>query len=175
MNVLFYALFNFIVYSFLGWVLENTYCIYSKNRLQEDYFLMGPMKPMYGIAMTILILYNDVLKFAFPILAVLCFVVPTTVEYISGHIMKRLFNKTYWDYSDLKYNLFGYIYPRTSIIWFLLSLAAIYYMQPTVRGFYLSNDWYWDIVTVVIMIFFAMDFTVTIKGLLKGDTLQDNK
>lgn len=174
MNIFFYALFNFIVYSFLGWVLENTYSIYAKNSLQEDYFLMGPLKPMYGIAMAILILYNEILKFPFPILAVLCFIIPSTVEYISGHIMKKIFNKVYWDYSDLKYNLFGYVYLRTSAIWFSLSLVAIYYMQPTVRGFYESNAWYWDVVTFVIMIFFAMDFTVTVKGLLKGQSVKEN-
>lgn len=43
-------LFYFTVYSFLGWVLEGSYNLYSTGTFRKEGFLKGPFKPMYGCA-----------------------------------------------------------------------------------------------------------------------------
>lgn len=40
---------NFLVYSFLGWLLEGWYNRLVTGHFQKPNFLHGPFKPMYGI------------------------------------------------------------------------------------------------------------------------------
>jgi uncharacterized membrane protein len=53
-------------------------------------------------------------------------VIVTVIELIAGAILNILLKLKIWDYSNLKFNLFGQISLRTSIIWFFLALPAIY-------------------------------------------------
>ena len=55
MSWLSYICFIFVLYSFLGWVLEEIYCFIVTGHFKEDGFLNGPFKPMYGFAMAIII------------------------------------------------------------------------------------------------------------------------
>ena len=91
MNVLFYLSFNFIIYSFIGWIIEETYSFTITGKFKKDGFLNGPFKPMYGIAITFLILCNEILDINGIPLILLCFLIPTTVEYISGCTLKAYF------------------------------------------------------------------------------------
>ena len=52
-------LYNFFVYGFIGWIIENIFSYYIHGHFQKDGFLKGPFKPMYAIAMAwILELYK---------------------------------------------------------------------------------------------------------------------
>ncbi len=42
MNLINYTLFNFIVYSFIGWIIEEVYCFCITGKFKEDGFLIGP-------------------------------------------------------------------------------------------------------------------------------------
>ena len=94
MNWLFYLCFMFVLYSFLGWVLEEVYCYIIRGRFKDDGFLYGPFKPMYGTAMTILIFLRNIVKVNDVLLIIMCFIVPTVIEYITGIIMKIRFKKS---------------------------------------------------------------------------------
>lgn len=136
MGFIIYLIFNFILYSFCGWGIEEAYSFFTTGELKRDGFLNGPFKPMYGIAFTYLILCNEVLEIHGLPLIILCFLIPTTVEYISGSTLKYIFDESYWDYSDFKYNLHGFITIKFSIYWTGLSYIGIHFFQPAVYGFY---------------------------------------
>lgn len=126
MNVVFYLVFNFMFYSFIGWILEEGYSFSTTKKFQEDGFLIGPFKPMYGMAVMFLIICNELLEISVIPLILLCFLIPTTVEYISGYILKHSFNKVYWIILNL-----GIIFMDLShldslyIGWYLALLAFI--------------------------------------------------
>lgn len=130
MELIVYTLINFIFYSFIGWVIEMLYHFSIHKNFKKTGFLKGPYKPMYGVAFTILILCKEVLKVNIIAMSVLCFIVPSLVEYISGYLLKRAFHEVYWDYSNLKYNISGIITLRFSIYWWILSLIGIYIVHP---------------------------------------------
>ena len=44
-------LYNFFIYGFIGWIIENIFSYYIHGHFQKDGFLKGPFKPMYAIAM----------------------------------------------------------------------------------------------------------------------------
>ena len=54
--------FYFIMYSFLGWMIEGFFNLSTKGHFIKPNFLLLPVKPMYGIAATLLILIKDVIK-----------------------------------------------------------------------------------------------------------------
>jgi len=163
MNWLIYLTFNFILYSFLGWCLEEGYLYFKTGHFKTDGFLRGTFKPMYGFAISILIYIYSVLKVE-GLLLVLCFiVVPTAVEYISGYGLKRLFYKEYWNYKSFKSNFQGIICLRFSVYWSLLTGLVIVTMQPAVEIIYLKFMNFIGFLTLIFMIYILVDFLITLK------------
>jgi uncharacterized membrane protein len=167
MRVLFYLLFNFIIYSFIGWIIEEAYSFAVTGRFNKEGFLVGPFKPMYGIAFTILIFYNEILEIDRISLVLLCFLIPTTVEYISGYMLKHIFHKVYWDYSQFKYNINGFVTLRFSLYWMLLSLVGLYFLQGVVYNLYIQKEQFFNLIGVGGFTVFLLDLYATLKNYTK--------
>jgi len=168
MNIVFYSLLNFIFYSFIGWIIEEVYSFTVTGRFKKEGFLKGPFKPMYGIAFTILILYNQILDINGIPLILLCFLIPTTVEYISGYMLKHIFNKIYWDYSNLKYNIHGFVTLKFSLYWTLLSFIGVYFLQPSVYNIYKESEKVLIIIVCFFSLILAIDFLLTLQHFKKN-------
>ena len=165
MSWLSYILFIFILYSFLGWVLEEIYCFIVTGRFKEDGFLNGPFKPMYGFAMAIIIYISEFTMISNTLLWTLFFIVPTTVEYISGYLMKKVLNKMYWDYSDHKFNIDGFVCLRFSLYWIFLTTFVVYILQPLVSIMFYN---YFDFISNISPLFIGyilIDFVMTTSSL----------
>ncbi|MBM6860786.1 putative ABC transporter permease, partial [Clostridium saudiense] len=121
-------------------------------------------KPMYAIAMSILVLCSKVDNIDNYTLITLCLIIPTFVELITGLIMRVYFKKDYWDYSDLKYNYKGIICLEFSLIWTVLSLIGVKYIQVyLIDAFYLNIKEYWNGVWYLFVLALAIDSMKTIK------------
>ena len=154
-------LFNFFVYGFIGWIIENIFCYYIHGHFQRDGFLKGPFKPMYAIAMPLIIeLYNVVHNLIF--LFIISLIIPTFIEYITGFIMRKYFKKDYWDYTKEKYNYQGIICLRFSIIWIVLSIIDVKVIQPyfIYRIFNLIN-WIWPSLSILFIVALCIDEILT--------------
>lgn len=163
-----YLIFNFILYSFLGWGIEEAYSFMVTGELKKEGFLNGPFKPMYGIAFTYLIFCNEMLGIDGGALTILCFLIPTTVEYISGSALKYIFDESYWDYSNFKYNLHGFITIKFSIYWTLLSYIGIYFLQPAVYVFYKKYEENLLMGIFLFLIVLIIDLFLTLKNFKEG-------
>lgn len=168
MKIMFYLLFNFILYCFLGWVIEEIYSFTITGEFKKDGFLKGPFKPMYGIAVTYLIFCKEILEIRGIPLILLCFLIPTTVEYISGSALKYIFNESYWDYSNFKYNLHGFITLKFSLYWTLLSYVGIYFLQSAVYIFYKTYEKNLLIGIALFFIMILMDLFSTLQNFKEG-------
>lgn len=155
-------LYNFFIYGFIGWIIENIFCYYVNGHFQYDGFLKGPFKPMYAIAMAwILELYKYVPNIIF--LAIISLIIPTSVEYITGLIMRKFFNKDYWDYSKEKYNYEGLICLRFSAIWVILSIIDVKIIQPYfIYKIYSLINGVWPILLVLLLIALGVDEVLTL-------------
>lgn len=109
-------LFYFTVYSFLGWVLEGSYNLYSAGTFRKEGFLKGPFKPMYGCA-PLLLLTGQGIGLPLPVFLMLALIVPSAVEFVSGWLLKGIFRKQWWDYSGMPYQLQGHICLKFSLYW----------------------------------------------------------
>lgn len=164
-------LYNFFAYGFIGWIIENVFSYYIHGHFQKDGFLKGPFKPMYAIAMAcILELYKIVPNKIF--LIIISFIIPTSVEYITGFLMRKFFNKDYWDYSKEKYNCEGIICLRFSLIWVLLSVIDVKIIHPYfVYKIYNLLNGIWPSLSILFVLALCIDEILTFIDFKKSSQI----
>ena len=120
----------FIVYSFMGWVMEMLDCWYETKRLVNRGFLLGPICPIYGAGCLLIIsLLNKYMDHPIA-LFVLCIAICSILEYFTSYILEKIFKIRWWDYSEKKYNINGRICLETMIPFGILGTLIIYYVNP---------------------------------------------
>lgn len=153
--------FYFLVYSFLGWIIEGVFNFFTKGSFFKPNFLYLPFKPMYGFAAVWLILLKNFLPFWLFLIAL--FVIPSCVEYLTAYALSRLFDLKYWDYSHCPHQLSGYICLRFSVYWFFLCLALIYVLHPYILIFYTAFSPIWFYIFPTGLLLILTDFLFTLK------------
>lgn len=124
MNYIIYQfIWLFLVYSFLGWVLETTTAATKQKRFTNRGIINGPFCVIYGITAILLTILTQELHGFWLFLG--CVIVSTLVEFIAGHIVEKFYHKRWWDYSNSKWNLDGYICLSASIFWGVLGFLAM--------------------------------------------------
>lgn len=129
------ALYWFFVYGVLGWCVEVIYAAVREHRLVNRGFLCGPICPIYGFGMVGLLhcMYRLPAGGKSPgVITVFLvgMVLTTLIELIGGWALFRIFHIRWWDYSQLKGNLGGYICPQFSLLWGLGSVIMIKVVHP---------------------------------------------
>ena len=77
--------------------------------------------------------------------------------------LKHIFNKIYWDYSDLKYNIHGFVTLKFSLYWTLLSFIGIYFLQPAVYNIYKESEKNLIIAVCFFSIILTIDLLLTLQ------------
>lgn len=115
----------FFIYSFIGWVWESCYVSVRKRHWVNRGFMHGPMLPIYGSgALTVLVSTLGV-RDSIPLIFLCGMLGATLLEYVTGAVMERLFRVRYWDYSNQKLNLHGYICISSSLCWGCFSVLLV--------------------------------------------------
>ncbi|MCL6573134.1 MAG: putative ABC transporter permease [Bacillus sp. (in: Bacteria)] len=155
-------IFYFTVYSFFGWLLENSYNYFTKRGFFKENFLFGPFKPMYGIA-SVFLVYLISPQTHWGVVLLLCFLIPTLVEYASGATLQKLFQRQWWDYSDTPLQLHGHICLPFSACWILLSLLCVKWIHPGIISVYGVMEPYWAWIWFSVGLYFLADLVLAIR------------
>lgn len=129
---LFNILAYFVIYSFLGWVMESIVRSIAEKKLINTGFLVGPMCPIYGIGAMIMLLFLDRFENNIPLLFIVSIVVLTIWEYLVGVLLETIFKTKYWDYSDQKFNFQGRVCLTNSICWGILGVLFVKGIHPAI-------------------------------------------
>lgn len=167
MTIIHFTIFNFILYSIVGWIIEGVYSYIITGCFKKEGFLKGPYKPMYGIAFTILIILNKYYNFNLISKFILYLFIPTSVEFISGYLLNKFFDERYWDYSNSKLNYKGIITLKFSLYWMILCYFGINFIQPFVNSLYANLEKTFKIFNVLIGLIIILDIIATINIKLK--------
>lgn len=124
----------FIVYSFLGWIMESVFRSFCERKIINTGFLIGPMCPIYGAGSIIMLTCMGWLQGRVIELFFISVVILTFWEYIVGVFLEKVFKTKYWDYSDHKFNFQGRICLTNSILWGFLGVGFINIIHPYVWG-----------------------------------------
>ena len=159
----YYTLFLlFIMYSFLGWLLEVICKLVEKKKFINRGFLIGPICPIYGCGSILIILLLERYKSNLFILFGMAIIICSILEYMTSYIMEKLFNLRWWDYSSKKYNLNGRICLDTMIPFGILGCVVIYVINPfflfILNNFNINTL---ELISIIIFIIFILDITIS--------------
>ena len=113
----------FLIYSFLGWMLETILAATEQRRFVNRGLINGPLCTIYGVPIVILTIFGQELPLFWLFLGAM--IVATVTEWISGHMIERFYHERWWDYSDVKWNLDGYICLPASLVWGVLGTVSM--------------------------------------------------
>ncbi|MBQ9072644.1 MAG: putative ABC transporter permease [Bacilli bacterium] len=132
-----YYLNYFFLMSIFGHFIESFF--YSSG---DSGILLGYWTPIYGIGTVIILLINKwVSKFKtnkwikILLLFVLSAIILALIESLGGYLIKWIFDKELWDYSNHKFNIGNYTSLEMSLIWGLSSLLLIYFIKTLIDKF----------------------------------------
>ena len=127
-------LWLYMIYSFIGWCGEVVVAAVKRHRFVNRGAVSGPFCPIYGLGAAVVAVFFPELKGNPLFLFLGGMVVNTFVEYVTGRIMEMSLHKKWWDYSDQKFNLGGYVCLKTSVLWGICTVLMIYVLNPVFTG-----------------------------------------
>lgn len=158
----------FIIYSFLGWCVEVIYQTFKEGRFINRGFLHGPVCPIYGFGVLLVIHFLEPLKSNFIILFFGSLVFTTLLELCTGFVLEKLFLIRWWDYSNNKFNLNGYICLSFSLIWAFACVFVVNIIHPLINLF--VDIIPYDAGIIIMFVIFALmlvDLVLTVNAILK--------
>lgn len=155
-----YYINYFFVLSIFGHFLESFF--YSNG---DSGILLSYWTPIYGIgSIIIIIIYKIIEKFKVNkiikiiLLFLFCSILLSLIEVLGGYLIKWIFNKELWNYSNHKFNIGKYTSLEMSLIWGLSSLLLIYFIKPWVDKIISKIPKY---LTYILILFFIIDIIAT--------------
>lgn len=162
------AVWIFIIYAFLGWCSEVAFAAVNKGKFVNRGFLNGPVCPIYGVGMLIVVLCLWNLRDRPLLLFLGSALLTTTLEFVTGFVLERFFHDKWWDYSDMPFNIKGYVCLKFTILW---GLAASFIIGAIHRFIYMLIEKTPFVLGVILLAVFSAafiaDFTVTLTALVK--------
>ena len=160
---LFEILTYFIIYSFLGWVMESIVRSISEKKLINTGFLRGPFCPIYGIGAIILFLFLDQFENKPVMLFFIAITTLTIWEYLVGVLLEKMFHTKYWDYSNQKFNFQGRICLTNSICWGILGVIFVKYIHPFIQQIVdrVDSNLLYYVISIITVVF-LVDMIVSI-------------
>ncbi|MBI4144618.1 putative ABC transporter permease [Candidatus Woesearchaeota archaeon] len=121
----------FIVFSFVGWVIDTGYRS-AVDRRYAPGSIFPFFAPIYGFGGIILvILFNTSLNPAIHVL--IGGIAATTVELVGGMFCVKFLRRRLWDYSKNRWQYRGHIDALHTVCWFIVT-AALRMLFPYMQG-----------------------------------------
>lgn len=159
----------FFIYAFLGWVLETVNFLVTERRLVKRGFLHAPICSIYGFGMILIIGVLTPLKSNPVALFFAGGLAATVLEYFTGYALDKAFNIRWWDYSEKKFNLGGYVCLLNSFYWCALSVFIMYFVHKHIENFatgFFAHSYAKPLIIVMICAI-VFDFITTVVSLTK--------
>lgn len=167
----------FIIFSFLGWVLEVLYGFYKLKKFVNRGFLIGPLCPIYGVSCVILYLLLSPINNPISLFIISAFFC-TIVEYLASYILEKIFKVRWWDYDYMKYNINGRVCLEMMIPFGLLGFLSVSYFVPftlnIISELSISSIY---VIALILFILFASDLilSTTIISKFKKSGVKSNE
>ena len=155
----------FFIFSFIGFLFENVLNIFTNDNFNSG-VLYGPWTFIYGIGVLLMVIvykflqqyhlkkWKEVVLFY-----IIITIVMTLVEFSGGMLIETIFHRTYWDYTNMRFNYGKYICLEVSLAWGLLATFITYLVLPFINKLEKKIPWF---VSVGLIILFIVDIIFTL-------------
>ena len=155
--------FLFIIYSFLGWIVEVIDIRVENGKWINRGFMLGPLCPIYGLSCILIITFLNPYLNSPVILFCMSIIICSLMEYLCSYILEKIFKLRWWDYSNKKFNINGRICLETMIPFGILGTLMMYFINPFINRLLdkIPNN-ISVILAIILAIIFITDLTITI-------------
>ncbi len=157
MEYIYDLLFYFAIYSFAGWCGEVIFATVRHGKFVNRGMLHGAYCPIYGFGLIIVIICLTPIKDSWLLLFLGSACLTTVLEFITGFVLDKIFSRRWWDYSNKKFNIGGYICPQFTLVWGLACLLIMKVVQPAV-AFAVGLIWK-PLGIIILCLFYAVIIT----------------
>ncbi|NCB91075.1 MAG: hypothetical protein EOM40_00670 [Clostridia bacterium] len=151
----------FIIYSFLGWVVESIYMSFCNRKLTNRGFTFSPFCPIYAVGALLGYAVLKPLAGQYLALYFVGAILATGLEYVTAIIMKNTLGSVWWDYNDKPFNYKGIICLESTIAWGFYTLILFTFLQNFVE---MLSDSYsvrtGMILSAVVILVYTFDFSL---------------
>lgn len=124
----------FIVYSFLGWLVESIYMSFCNRKITNRGFMKGPFCPIYGFGALMAYFILRPLEGRHLLLYVTGAVMATVFEFLVAKALLKLFGEVWWDYTNKPFNYKGILCLESTLAWGVYTLVLFGFLQNFVVG-----------------------------------------
>lgn len=158
----------FIIYAFLGWIMECTLCVIQKHKFVNRGFLIGPYCPIYGVGVVSLSLLLSSISNNIFLLFICATVICGVLEYFTSFIMEKFFNARWWDYSDKKYNINGRVCLETLIPFGIIGTLVLKFLNPFIlEKLYSIPKNILNYIVIFLITIYIVDLVISLKVIMK--------
>ena len=148
---------KFILFSMIGYVTEMITCAIVDKKIANRGFFCGPIIPIYGVGSLLLIFLLKPFRHNLLLVIIFSMLITTSIEYLTGYLLEKIFHNKWWDYSKEKFNLHGRICLK-NVILFGIGGPIILYIDPFMTDFLIQfKNQYLIIVAIIIFVIFTLD------------------
>lgn len=116
-------LWLFLIYSFVGWILETIFAITKQRKIINRGLINGPFCTVYGFTGVLITVALKDLSGVW--LFLFSAIYASVIELVAGKIIEKICHERWWNYENNKFNLGGYISLQTSVLWGVLGFIAV--------------------------------------------------
>lgn len=131
----YHILAYFLIYSCIGWCLEVIYAAATTGQLVNRGFLNGPVCPIYGFGMILVLFLLTPLQGSILLLYIGGVILPSALELVGGWLLYKVYHTRWWDYSDFPFNIGGYICLEFCLLWGVGTLVVMRIVHPVIASF----------------------------------------
>lgn len=164
---LYLVLCYFVIYAFLGWCTEVVFAAVDTGKFVNRGFLNGPICPIYGFGVVIIVILLMPVKENITMLFFGSVALTSALELVTGWLLERLFHTKWWDYSDIPFNIGGYICLKFSFMWGIACMVILNVIHPIIQDFVSRVDFEaGKIILGTALATTAVDLTATVQSVL---------
>ncbi|WP_026670982.1 putative ABC transporter permease [Butyrivibrio sp. AE3006] len=166
---------EFVMFSFIGWIYECTYCTVKEGHWSNRGFLFGPICPIYGTGTVLtLIIFGYVPVFSrvpvneIPIwqIFLICSVGSIFLEYGTSYFLEKRFHAVWWDYNDMPLNINGRVCVPATLGFGVAGILVTRFVLPfSFRFCETVNPYVAEVIALLLMAYLAADLVLTVSSL----------
>lgn len=119
----------FILYSFLGWLVESIYMSFCNRKLTNRGFTFSPFCPIYAVgALSVYAILRPIAHNYF-LLYFAGAAVATLLEYVTAVIMQNTLGNVWWDYHEKPFNYKGILCLESTVAWGFYTLILFAFLH----------------------------------------------
>lgn len=124
----------FWIYSFGGWCLEVVNAAVKRKKFVNVGYLNSPFCVIYGFSAVAFAVFLPEIRNHLFFLFLGGVIIAGFIEYTSGKMLEQIFGRKWWDYSDHRFHIGGYVCLETAALWGVCAVVMVRFANPLLLG-----------------------------------------